>query len=932
MASFTTPEADFLPEASFRLTDATIYAQVLADYGIAGNGGLLYGVSPQTLATRYGIPWTDNPTTTDYSNLTPIGRVFTTTAAAASQVLGNVVSGGADGVQTLVTPYTDPHGYVHTSVTWEWLTEVVLYSVASDQDTWDQQVVTWTGDGTSNRLIPTTFDLTTHPTFVWVFPTATQAPSFRHSGMAGTTISAFPPTLTGGIMAFQSGGFTVTDDGISSCRVNTNLNLYSALVVRASSKYMALASWTGLGALSTSGIFSIGSAVASVTSGLITAVDIGRVVTVGGVQSMTILSVAGSNVTFTTPSTLAGSQTITNAGGGQTITFAGPKSAPTIVLVFGRSGQTAFYTEDMPAGRSHSMGVEPQVTTNQITAAGYDVINNVAFINVGANSNVNNAGLTIYGLVICLPVADPARSLIHTYKVVGTGSNIPATGFGFTPAIATMRVFDATLTASVVRTPQDSLATSRKYDGTGVTTPNSIVSMDADGDTIGSSVVGLGNDGYGIAVKSSGASSTFSDPTTSTPSTLTNPDGSSSSISDPSTAPFITPGTREDGDPQWWCNATFGYSVWQIDSPGDGWIACAGPVSDNGWYLSVNDFASTPVIISAGIPADPRPWAKLASWAAGGAGPLGGSPGASALVGNRLIYPASGYTVATDYPPIRVHNGRQDRELCRLPPTSAAAIPRAVISMLAANGTVYLTTWDSGTTSSTFAGRVFQLDQTTGVLTVLGTGFSGGEMPYALEWHMGRLWCGTNNSIGTVGKIYFIRPGIDTDWTLDHATSTDSAGGVDSLASFQGKLYVGTDNAAASRGKVLIRDTAGAYTTSRTGSGGTAAVNNGYLQMSVFLNNLYASYWNPDSTVISKVEKFDGSSWSLVYTGISTSLKPTIQFAIDDGTLFMFGGSLGYAASIVSTVDGTSWVDLTAELLPDGSTHTLVPTFGAVVM
>lgn len=297
---------------------------------------------------------------------------------------------------------------------------------------------------------------------------------------------------------------------------------------------------------------------------------------------------------------------------------------------------------------------------------------------------------------------------------------------------------------------------------------------------------------------------------------------------------------------------------------------------------------------------------------------------------NSFVYPASGYTVGTDYPPIRIFNGRSDKELCRIPPTTANVIPKAVMSMLAANGTVYLTTWDSGTTSADWAGRVFQLDTETGVLTVLGTVFAAGEMPYALAWHMGRLWCGTNNGIGTVGKVYYFRPGIDTAWTLDYTTSTSSAGGVDSLVSYKGKLYVGTDNAAASRGKVLVRDTAGAYTTSLTGTGGTARINNGYLQLTVFGTNLYAAYWNNDSPSISKIEKFDGSSWTTAYTGAGDTIKPFIQLVVDNDFLYAFGGGNLLAATILSTSNGTSWTDLTDEL-PE-TDETLLPMFGVVVL
>ena len=150
------------------------------------------------------------------------------------------------------------------------------------------------------------------------------------------------------------------------------------------------------------------------------------------------------------------------------------------------------------------------------------------------------------------------------------------------------------------------------------------------------------------------------------------------------------------------------------------------------------------------------------------------------------------------------------------------------------------------------------------------------------------------------------------------------------MLSFQGKLYVGTDNASGSRGKVLVRDSLGAYTTGDTGTGGAAAINNGYLSMCVFDNALYTAYWNPDTPAISKIRKYDGSSWTTAYTGASDTLRPFILLFVDSGLLFAAGGGNLLAAAILSTPDGTTWTDLTAEL-PENN-KTLLPVFGVDVL
>lgn len=381
---------------------------------------------------------------------------------------------------------------------------------------------------------------------------------------------------------------------------------------------------------------------------------------------------------------------------------------------------------------------------------------------------------------------------------------------------------------------------------------------------------------------------------------------------------------------------SYTYYVNQCSAPSTGtWtVSSTSPTvltDPDGWYASTAAYGGDVLVLnSTSRPAPSRKWTDISAWATSNTAMLGGSPGSACVVNNRLIYAADGYTVGTHYPPIRVFDGSFDRELCRLPPTTTDTIPKAIMSMLAANGTVYLSTFDLGTSNTTWVGRVFSLDLASGALTPLGAPFAAGEMPYALCWHMGRLWCGTNNGIGTGGKVYYFRPGIDTAWTADYTLSTSSVGGAVSMCSYAGKLYVGTDNAAASRGKVLVRSSLGAYTTSQTGTGGTAVVNNGYISMAVFGSNLYAAYWNNDATAIAKVEKFDGTTWSTSYTGVSGTLRPFISLVVDDGYLFAIGGGFGLTGVILSTPDGTTWTNLTA-LLPE-SNKTLLPAHGVLVI
>lgn len=491
-------------------------------------------------------------------------------------------------------------------------------------------------------------------------------------------------------------------------------------------------------------------------------------------------------------------------------------------------------------------------------------------------------------------------------------------------------------------TPTPTITSVKRYSTYTESVPSVLLSpaYGAAGTTITITGTGFG-DGATVTVCGSAATSVVVvDSTTITAVVPAHADGACNVVvTNPDSTTATSTGGFTYGTPWWTRTNVYGgrtyYAYWHFaTAPATGtWVinpaAFAPDFTDpDGWYSSDAAFGGNVVVTSDGVPGEPRAWADISVWATSDTGMLGGSPAASCLYRNHLLYPATGYTVGTQYPPIRVFDGSFDHELCRLPPTTSNTVPQAVLSMLTANGTIYLTTFDSGTSSATWAGRVLQLDLDSATLTPIGDGFSGGEMPYALAWHQGRLWVGTNNGIGTVGKVYWFRPGIDTAWTLDHATSAESAGGVDALISYGGKLYVGTDNAAASRGKVLVRDSAGAYTISDTGTGGTAHVNNGYLAFAVLGANLYASYWNNDATAISLIKKFDGTTWTTAYTGASTTLRPFMVLTLAQQVLFAVGGGKLLAGALVSTPDGTTWTNLTAQL-PE-TDRTLLPMAGAV--
>jgi hypothetical protein len=383
-----------------------------------------------------------------------------------------------------------------------------------------------------------------------------------------------------------------------------------------------------------------------------------------------------------------------------------------------------------------------------------------------------------------------------------------------------------------------------------------------------------------------------------------------------------------------WLRLTLGFTLedWRrllIRFPTFTWWTPSTTPDTHGWYYSTANFGGDVYVVdSTDRPVNPRKWSQIATFATGATNMLGGSPGAAAVKNNRLYYAAGNYTTSTDLPPIRILKGGSDYQLATVPKTDSGGVPYTIISMLAANDTIYVATIDSGSSSADWLGRVFEFDTKSGQMTKLGATFPTGHIPYALEFHNGRLWVGTHKQTAAgVGRVYYFRPGIDTDWTLD---LTLASGNVACMRGFQGQLYIGTTNAAASRGLVRQRTTAGVWSTVQTGSGGTAKDGNGYIALTEFSDKLYASYWNDDTTPVSKIEKSsDGSSWSTSYTGASGTNRPFIGLVSDSSYLFAVGGGTARTAALVRTPDGTTWTNLTG-FLPD-TTETFVPVFGVMV-
>lgn len=346
-----------------------------------------------------------------------------------------------------------------------------------------------------------------------------------------------------------------------------------------------------------------------------------------------------------------------------------------------------------------------------------------------------------------------------------------------------------------------------------------------------------------------------------------------------------------------------------------------------GWLKFTGSPASGSVTVTGGTPAFPRADAKITYNfpVTDVQTPLGAS---GCGFDNRIYYAADGYvqypTAGYESPPVRVWDGTVDKELCRVPynPDAGATTKcLAVISMLAANNLIYVSTYDKGTDDTTFMGRVFSLDPNTGQLTQLGPTFPTGHLPVSMCWAFGRLWIGTyRNDPNNQGRIYFFRPGVDTTWTLDRTVAANYTS-VASLCVYRGLLYASELGKQGTAGIITVRAAAGTWSTSDTGPSTDSfpsAGTNGFGAMIVFNDALYAAYnGGPFAGNYTRIRKYNGTSWSTVYTSSIPVYKIRL-FRIFNNVLYATSGfngaDSGSGNDFMYSVAGTSWVNLTSSV------------------
>jgi hypothetical protein len=299
-----------------------------------------------------------------------------------------------------------------------------------------------------------------------------------------------------------------------------------------------------------------------------------------------------------------------------------------------------------------------------------------------------------------------------------------------------------------------------------------------------------------------------------------------------------------------------------------------------------------------------------------------------------VVYPTASHTAPT----IHCWDGTVDQIVAYAPKNIAVGATtnaQAIIGMCLHNNKIYFSTLDGGATP-TLNSRVFEFDPTTWAVKTIGptaavsaTEFSGGVV-WTLASHAGYLWAGTSylNAGSQTGKIYSIRPGIDTSWTADAGVLAANQVAA-SMISYKGGLYIGCRcDTAGSPVRCYVRSSDGAFAVSDNGGNGSG--NSQYAALTVFGGNLFALRYD-DSVAATQdritVRKFTGTTWSTVYTLGDLGASRT-QHLLGMGIVAPDSSAIYL---VLAETDGTGTTDPNSDGIilrsTNGTTFTEVDTF-----
>ena len=359
------------------------------------------------------------------------------------------------------------------------------------------------------------------------------------------------------------------------------------------------------------------------------------------------------------------------------------------------------------------------------------------------------------------------------------------------------------------------------------------------------------------------------------------------------------------------------------------------------WYVSTNGFTS---VTTSTTPAA-APQRDLSS------GTFFGTIGmvmlSRATQSEQLvIYP--GDHTNGDLWPIRAWNGTVDRELFKIPynvlgvatvptvygPTAyadgAAAYDSQIGQLLLVGSKLYIVIQDYVVPAISRFSRILEYNFETRTLRQIGQGAGqltgdigdGAVLFRSLVHFQGYLYAGVgSNTTGynsTDAGVWKIQPETETAWVRELDLSLGAVGEIPNfIVEYEGQLYAGLQDYDSATQRLLVRSTAGVW--SQSTSMGTAA-QSGWLTAKVFEGNLYATSYDEAATPVTRVHKFDGSSWSVAKTiETAASARMGVDMIVHNGSLYVLATNANGVGMVTYSADGSSWTDLSSGLTADVS-------------
>jgi len=227
-------------------------------------------------------------------------------------------------------------------------------------------------------------------------------------------------------------------------------------------------------------------------------------------------------------------------------------------------------------------------------------------------------------------------------------------------------------------------------------------------------------------------------------------------------------------------------------------------------------------------------------------------------------------------PSLRVWDNAQDIEVVRFAEGEASpAQDHAITCLFTHRGQLYMgVRLDPASASVAAWRRLFRVDVDTGQLTEIGIGTqfeTNRSIAFGVS-HMGRIFIGTTWESGTsAATLYYIREG-ETDFTSERTAANHT--GYVTGAVYKGDLFVGTfvaANLSSTDPAAIIEKRANDGTWSTSLTGPTTGVTNYFSGLKVYGGDLYAVYRSYGGSAVTRIYKFDGTSWTIDRDNVQTT-------------------------------------------------------------